>query len=79
MSYDDIMAKAQARKEAKKAQEAVRKEGGGLPLIIEKTPVGLYICRYERGAIPDVLKGFFTHKFRILAIAKERGITVQEA
>ena len=78
MSYDDIMAKAQERKQAKRAQEATRKEGEGSPLIIEQNQTGLFYCRYERGNLPDVLKGFFTHKFRILNIAKERGIPVKE-
>jgi hypothetical protein len=42
--------------------------------------MGLYLARYTmRGQVPDELKGFFTRKERILAIARQRGIEVDEA
>jgi cell division protein FtsL len=44
------------------------------------TPVGLYQARYSmRGQVPDDLKGLFTRKERILTIAKQKGIEVENA
>jgi hypothetical protein len=78
MSYDLIMEKAMLKKEKARESRALREEGKGTPLLIERTATGLYTCRYERGLLPDALKGFFTRKSRILDIARERGIPTQE-
>jgi hypothetical protein len=42
--------------------------------------MGLYQARYTmRGQVPDELKGLFTRKERILAVARQRGIEVEES
>lgn len=80
-ALDKIMAKAAEKKQAAKERKEEREEKGIVnKLIIERTPMGLYECRYSmRGQVPDELKGWFTRKERILAIAKQRNIDVEEA
>jgi hypothetical protein len=80
-SYDKVMEKSLAKKEAAKERKEEREEKGIVnKLIIERTPMGLYSCRYSmRGQVPDELKGLFTRKERILAVAKQRNIDVEEA
>lgn len=80
-AYDKVMEKSLAKKEAAKERKEEREEKGIVnKLIIERTPMGLYECRYSmRGQVPDELKGWFTRKERILAIAKQRNIDVEEA
>jgi hypothetical protein len=39
----------------------------------------MYSCHYAlRGGIPDELKGWFTRKDRIISIAKQKGIQIEE-
>lgn len=65
--------KAADRKEERVEQGIVNK------LVIDRTPSGLFTCRYSmRGGIPEELKGSFTRKDRILAIAARRGIQVED-
>ena len=80
-ALDKIMVKAAEKKQAAKERKEEREEKGIVnKLIIERTPMGLYECRYSmRGQVPDELKGWFTRKERILAIAKQRNIDVEEA
>jgi len=80
-SYDKVMEKSLAKKEAAKERKEEREEKGIVNKpIIERTPMGLYSCRYSmRGQVPDELKGLFTRKERILAVAKQRNIDVEEA
>lgn len=79
-TLDKIMAKAAEKKQAAKDRKEDREEKGIVnKLVIERTPMGLYECRYSmRGQVPDELKGWFTRKDRILAIAKQRNIDVEE-
>jgi hypothetical protein len=79
-AYDKVMEKAAEKKQAAKERREEREEQNIInKLIIEKTPVGLYQARYSmRGQVPDELKGLFTRKDRILTIAKQRGIEVEE-
>lgn len=79
-AYDKVMEKAAEKKQAAKERREEREEQNIInKLIIEKTPVGLYQARYSmRGQVPDELKGLFTRKDRILTIAKQRGIDVEE-
>ena len=79
-AYDKVMEKAVEKKQAAKDRKEEREEQNIInKLIIEKTPVGLYQARYSmRGQVPDELKGLFTRKDRILTIAKQRGIEVEE-
>lgn len=79
-AYDKVMEKSLAKKEAAKERKEEREEKGIVnKLIIERTPMGLYSCRYSmRGQVPDELKGLFTRKERILAVAKQRNIDVEE-
>jgi len=80
-AFDKVMQKAAAKKEAAKERKEERAESGIInKLVIDRTPMGLYECRYSmRGQVPDELKGVFTRKDRILAIAKLRNIEVEEA
>lgn len=79
-AYDKVMEKAIAKKETAKERKYEREEAGIVnKLVIERTPAGLYTCHYAlRGNIPDELKGFFTRKDRILNIARQRGIQIEE-
>lgn len=77
--FDRVMERAAEKKQAAKERKEEREEAGIInKLIIERTPVGLYQARYSmRGQVPDDLKGLFTRKDRILAIAKQKGIEVE--
>lgn len=63
------------RAERKKEREETE---GRQPLILERNNVGLYYVRYEKGPVPNLLKGHFTHKTRIYALAKEIGLEIKE-
>jgi hypothetical protein len=82
-TISETMEKIRAKEVAKKAAAAERKaerEELGITnkLVIERTPMGLYTCRYSyAGPIPDELKGFFTRKQRILDIAAKRNIPLE--
>ncbi len=72
-----ILEKRGAQKAAAKERKAEREETGNVSaLIIDRTPAGLYTCRYPRGHVPDELKGAFTKKATILSICDRRGILV---
>lgn len=79
--YDKVMEKAAEKKQAAKERKEEREEKGIVnKLVIERTPVGLYEARYSmRGPVPDELKGLFTRKERIIAIAMQRGIPLEES
>lgn len=78
--YDKVMEKHQEKKLAAKERKEERAESGIVnKLVIERTPMGLYSCRYSmRGQVPDELKGLFTRKDRILAICTQRSIEVAD-
>ncbi len=77
--YNRKKGKCQARVLRRNNKGKIGKLVSTHKLIIEKTPVGLYQARYSmRGQVPDELKGLFTRKDRILTIAKQRGIEVEE-
>lgn len=80
-AYDKVMEKAQVKKQEAKERKEEREEKGIVnKLVIERTPMGLYSCRYSmRGQVPEELKGWFTRKDRILAVAKQRNIEVEES
>ena len=80
-AYDKVMEKHQEKKLAARERKEEREESGIVnKLTIERTPMGLYQARYSmRGPVPDELKGLFTRKERILAIAKQRNIEVEES
>lgn len=79
-AVDRVMAKALRQKqEAKERKEAREVAGEVNKLVIEVQPTGLYSVRYSySGPVPDELKGMFTRKDRILAIADRRGLLIQE-
>ena len=79
-AFDKVMQKAAEKKLAAKERKEEREEKGIVnKLVIERTSSGLYECRYSmRGQVPDELKGLFTRKDRIIAIAKQRGIDVED-
>jgi hypothetical protein len=80
-SYDRVMEKHQEKKQMAKERKEERAESGIVnKLAIDRTPMGLYQARYTmRGQVPEELKGLFTRKERILAIAKARNIEVEES
>jgi hypothetical protein len=80
-AYDKVMEKHLEKKQAAKERKEDREDSGIVnKLAIDRTPMGLYQARYTmRGQVPDELKGLFTRKERILAIAKQRNIEVEES
>lgn len=80
-AFEKVMERAAEKKQAAKERKEERAEMNIVnKLVIEMTPVGLYQARYSmRGQVPDDLKGLFTRKDRILDIARQRGIEVENA
>jgi hypothetical protein len=74
-AYDRVMAKAVEKKAAAKERKEQREEDGVInKLVVDRTPSGLYSVRYSfSGPVPDELKGLFTRKERIVAIANRLG------
>lgn len=80
-AVDRVMAKALKQKQEAKERKEERELAGEVnKLVIEVQPTGLYTVRYSlSGPVPDELKGMFTRKERIVAIADRRGLSIQEA
>ena len=80
-AYDRVMQKAMEKKQALKDRKEEKLASGIInKLVIDRIPTGLYQVRYSmRGPVPDELKGFFTRKERILAIAKKRNLEIEDA
>lgn len=80
-AVDRVMAKALKQKQEAKERKEERELAGEVnKLVIEVQPTGLYTVRYSlSGPVPDELKGMFTRKERIVAIADRRGLLIQEA
>ncbi len=80
-AFDKVMEKAAKQKQQAKERKELRELSGEInKLVIEVSPTGLYSVRYSiSGPVPEELKGMFTRKERILAIAQRRGLSVQEA
>jgi hypothetical protein len=78
-AVDRVMAKALKQKQESKERKEERELAGEVnKLVIEVQPTGLYSVRYSlSGPVPDELKGLFTRKERIVAIADRRGLTIQ--
>ena len=74
-NYDKVMKKSLEKKQAAKERKEEREEAGVVnELVIEPTPNGLFSVRYSlSGPVPQELKGWFTRKDRILAIAMRLG------
>lgn len=73
-----ILEKKAERVAHQKELKAQREENGERqPLIIEMEPEGLYYARYEKGPVPNDLKGKFTRIQRILDIARSKNIPVR--
>lgn len=78
-ALDKIVAKKAEKIQAAKERKEEREASGVVnKLVIDRTPSGLYSARYSfSGQVPDELKGLFTRKDRILAIAERRNIPVE--
>ena len=78
-AFDKVMEKAAKQKQMAKERKEERELSGDVnKLVIEATPNGLYSVRYSlSGPVPDELKGMFTRRERILAIAQRRNIPVE--
>ena len=78
-TLDDIMERKAERDAAKKQRREERDEAGVVnKLVVDRTPSGLYWCRYSlSGPVPEALKGMFTHKKHIVTIAQEKNIPIE--
>tara|TARA_R110000868_G_scaffold218220_4_gene468450 strand:- start:237 stop:506 length:270 start_codon:yes stop_codon:yes gene_type:complete len=79
-ALDKIVAKKAEKIQAAKERKEDRQEQGIInKLVIEMNPTGLFFARYSlSGQVPEELRGMFTRKDRILAIAERRNIPVAE-
>jgi len=79
-ALDKIVAKKADKIQAAKERKEDRQEQGIInKLVIEMNPTGLFFARYSlSGQVPEELRGMFTRKDRILAIAERRNIPVAE-
>ena len=77
--FDKVMKKAAEQKQMAKERKEMRELAGEInSLVIEATPSGLYSVRYSMsGPVPDELKGLFTRRDRIIAIAQRRNIPIE--
>lgn len=77
--FDKVMEKAAKQKQMAKERKEMRELAGEVnSLVIEATPSGLYSVRYSMsGPVPDELKGLFTRRDRIIAIAQRRNIPIE--
>ena len=78
-TFDKVMEKAAKQKQMAKERKEMRELAGEVnSLVIEATPSGLYSVRYSMsGPVPDELKGLFTRRDRIIAIAQRRNIPIE--
>lgn len=78
-TFDKVMEKAAKQKQMAKERKEMRELAGEVnKLVIEATPSGLYSVRYSMsGPVPDELKGLFTRRDRIIAIAQRRNIPIE--
>lgn len=78
-TFDKVMEKAAKQKQIAKERKEMRELAGEVnSLVIEATPSGLYSVRYSMsGPVPDELKGLFTRRDRIIAIAQRRNIPIE--
>ena len=78
-AFDKVMEKAAKQKQMAKERKEMRELSGEInKLVIEATPSGLYSVRYSlSGPVPDELKGMFTRRDRIIAIAQRRNIPIE--
>lgn len=78
-AFDKVMEKAAKQKQLAKERKEMRELAGEVnSLVIETTPSGLYSVRYSMsGPVPDELKGMFTRRDRIIAIAQRRNIPIE--
>lgn len=78
-AFDKVMEKAAKQKQMAKERKEMRELAGEVnSLVIEATPSGLYSVRYSMsGPVPDELKGLFTRRDRIIAIAQRRNIPIE--
>jgi hypothetical protein len=78
-AFDKVMEKAAKQKQMAKERKEMRELAGEVnSLVIETAPSGLYSVRYSMsGPVPDELKGMFTRRDRIIAIAQRRNIPVE--
>jgi hypothetical protein len=76
---DQILAKKAEKVAAVEERRKERADKGEVNhLLIQRTPTGLYQCRYEKGPLPDELKCMFTQKRFIVDICKRRDIAWKE-
>jgi hypothetical protein len=78
-AFDKVMEKAAKQEQMAKERKEMRELAGEInSLVIEATPSGLYSVRYSMsGPVPDELKGLFTRRDRIIAIAQRRNIPIE--
>lgn len=79
--FDEVMKKAVEKKQAIKERKEERESNGVTnKLVIESNPNGLFSVRYSlSGPVPVDLRGMFTRKDKIIAIAERKNIPVEGA
>lgn len=80
-TFDKVMEKAAVKKQVAKERKEEKEEQGIVnKLVIERTPAGLYSVKYSySGPVPVDLRGHFTRKDRILAIAASKKLEVEDS
>ncbi len=76
---DEVLKKQADKKQAIKERKEERETNGVInKLVIESNPNGLFSVRYSlSGPVPVDLRGMFTRKDKILAIAERKNIPVE--
>lgn len=76
---DEVLKKQADKKQAIKERKEERESNGVInKLVIESNPNGLFSVRYSlSGPVPVDLRGMFTRKDKILAIADRKNIPVE--
>jgi hypothetical protein len=68
----DILAR-KGEKIAAQKEKAALNDSMERPLLVERIPEGLYMCRYEGGgAIPEEFKGKHTNRIKLQTLAIRR-------
>ena len=76
---DEVLKKQADKKQAIKERKEERETNGVInKLVIESNPNGLFSVRYSlSGPVPVDLRGMFTRKDKIIAIAERKNIPVE--
>lgn len=70
---EELLAKKAVKKQEAQERRKERSDKGEVnKLVIERTEHGLYFAKYAMGGpVPDLIKGLFTHKPKLLDAVKQ--------